>query len=224
MRGRNERVLGVLPSDPQATVNRVEITFRMHRTNNYPNRGYIICAGCNGRFPNRAIFMNHCKYDEACTAEMRFWGKVNKDGHGGCWVWLGYRQKFGHGWLGDDYGLAHRYAWKIAGHGLRDEDCLLHKCDNPPCVNPAHLFVGDRVANSADSVAKDRHARGERNRWATMTEAQVLELLARATGKRGEQTRFAREYGTTPAVIGNILRGKTWRHLKRIELPQKDSL
>lgn len=90
----------------------------------------------------------------------RFWKRVDKSGPNGCWQWLGYRQKFGHGWLGSRYGLAHRYAWKFLVGPLADAECLLHHCDNPPCVNPSHLYIGTRADNARDKMMRGRVYRG----------------------------------------------------------------
>src|SRR5262245_50654348 len=143
------------------------------------HRGAMIsCPSCSRPFKSyRALGIHFRGKCGKPSDEELFWLKVDKQAANGCWVYTGYCQRFGHGWLGE-LGLAHRYAWKILGHELRNEDCLLHKCDNPPCVNPDHLFIGDRRINSLDAKAKDRHARGERNKRNKLTEAQALEILA----------------------------------------------
>ena len=83
-----------------------------------------------------------------------------------CWEWTGSRFASGYGQLPaqrDTGSLAHRASWRIhyglIPHGM----CVLHHCDNPPCINPSHLFVGTNKDNSKDMVAKGRSANGDRN-------------------------------------------------------------
>lgn len=93
-----------------------------------------------------------------------FWSKVDKSaGPDGCWLYTGFRKWDGYGWLARKMDgkvrwlTAHRYAWMVA-HGGEPADGLhiLHKCDNPPCCNPAHLQLGTHQENMADMAAKGR--------------------------------------------------------------------
>lgn len=90
----------------------------------------------------------------------RFWRKVDRRGPDECWLWTASKTKSGYGHLG--LGLkvvrAHRLAMVIAGHEVPPHLSVCHKCDNPACVNPAHLFVGSMSDNIRDSVQKGRHA------------------------------------------------------------------
>lgn len=91
-----------------------------------------------------------------------FWAKVDKSGANGCWLYMGFRKWDGYGWLSrrlagkSRYMTAHRYAW-ILTHGEPAAGLhVLHGCDNPPCCNPAHLFLGTHQDNMNDKVAKGR--------------------------------------------------------------------
>lgn len=93
------------------------------------------------------------------TMKARFLNKVDDSDVVGCWLWTAYKDKRGYGQFRWDSGsmiLAHRAVLKIYGHYLPDELCVCHKCDNPSCVRPDHLFVGTRDDNMKDMAIKDR--------------------------------------------------------------------
>lgn len=92
-----------------------------------------------------------------------FWPKVDKSaGPDGCWLYMGFRKWDGYGWLArkrngkSSYLTAHRYAWILTNGEVPDGLHVLHRCDNPPCCNPAHLFLGTHQDNMADKARKGR--------------------------------------------------------------------
>ncbi len=145
----------------------------------------------------------------------RFWSKVEKSE--GCWLWVGHRNKAGYGKLRNGsqhkYLLAHRASWLLAHGELPDELLVCHKCDNPPCVRPDHLFLGTDADNQRDMMRKGRKVvppqYGERNPRAKLTAEQVIEIRRRyAEGET--QTKLGMEYGVSQAAIGYIVRGEHW--------------
>ncbi len=97
---------------------------------------------------------------------MSFWDAVLVDDSINCWEWTGALHSTGYGWLtlgGKQY-KAHRLAWELTNGAIPDGDgyhgqCVLHKCDNRKCVNPAHLFLGTHQDNIKDMVSKGRASR-----------------------------------------------------------------
>lgn len=101
--------------------------------------------------------------------EEKFWRQVSKEGptliaDSPCWMWIGYRDMNGYGkmrFFGPDL-KSHRISWMIHFGIISGGHCVCHRCDNPSCVNPDHLWLGTNVENTADKVAKGRQAKGTR--------------------------------------------------------------
>ena len=141
------------------------------------------------------------------SPEQRFWQKVDRRGADECWLWTGTRVR--------GYGRfrsigAHRVSLELAlGRSVGEGLDVLHRCDNPPCVNPAHLFEGTHAENMRDAVAKRRFPFGERSPKARLTTAQVRAIKAMVGTHR--QIDVAVRFGVSPAAIGSIWHGRTWR-------------
>jgi HNH endonuclease len=167
----------------------------------------------------------------------RFWSMVTPEPNTGCWLWSGTVTEHGYGVLrGGQAGRAHsigahRFAWTLTHGEIPSGREVLHRCDNPPCCNPSHLFLGTQADNVADMVAKGRQrgadwsrhplrlhpekrAHGARHGNALLTEEQVRSILSRcAAGER--QVDVARALGVNKRTVNVIVVGKAWRHVTR---------
>ena len=144
--------------------------------------------------------------------QSRFWSKVDRTGT--CWLWNGGRMKSGYGRFAvhGQMILAHRAAYAIA-FGATDDPVVAHHCDNPPCVNPAHLFNGTYSDNMQDMIRKGRQVvgdhRGEKHGRAKLTWAKAAEIRGRH--ESGESyRRLAASFGVAIPTIARIVKGSGW--------------
>ena len=148
--------------------------------------------------------------------EARFWFHVSKRGPDDCWEWQGARRHFGYGVFNNPTGPSstHRYSWQLHNGPIPDGLWVLHHCDNPPCVNPAHLYVGDWRDNQRDMYERGRNFRfppgGSGNPASKLTPDDVRAIRSAYTGKRGEKAELARRFGVSKPTIASILDGETW--------------
>lgn len=191
------------------------------------------------RLPNRCIDCSKilkssksikCK---SCSKKVpfgiRFWSKVDKNGpvmphmDSSCWTWIGRRlkTKFDYGYFDVLVStnksisvFAHRISWELANEqSIPEKLYVLHKCDNPSCVNPAHLFLGTYKDNSDDMIAKgrDNHAKGEKHGCAKLTWIQVNKIRDRYTSCNITQKQLSKEYNVSESTIRRIIVRKIWK-------------
>lgn len=148
------------------------------------------------------------------SPETRFFAKVNKTP--GCWIWTGALHQFGYGRFKDKEKqcLSHRFSWEFFFGKIPDGLWVLHRCDNPPCVNPGHLFLGNAFDNMQDCFRKGRgripHGRGEKNSHAILNSQQVSEI--REMRKTHYISQIAVKFGVAESTISAICRGELWSH------------
>lgn len=108
-------------------------------------------------------------------------------------------------------------AWVAVNGPIPAGQLALHRCDNPPCVNPTHLFLGTDRDNVADKVAKRRHPHGETS-YAKLGSGDVRRIVA-ALGGGARQADLAAYYHVSQQTISGIATGKRWKHLARAVAP-----
>lgn len=142
----------------------------------------------------------------------RFEEKLSRS-DSGCWEWRAYRNRDGYGQFQDGSAkiLAHRFSYKTYVGEVPPGMFVCHRCDNPACVNPEHLFLGTPLDNVIDMHSKCRAIVGENHANSKLTEAQALSIL-RDVRLHHE---VANEYGISRSVVTRIKRGNRWKHLEK---------
>lgn len=154
--------------------------------------------------------------------EIRFWNKVDKTGS--CWIWLASVDKAGYGNIGKcrfstilSERSAHRVSYYLTFGEIPHGSHILHTCDNPPCVNPYHLFLGTHQDNMMDMRKKGRMSNpptyiGSRHPMAVLKESDVLKI--RELYSRGMRIKeIAEIYGVHRSSISLIVNRRTWLHI-----------
>lgn len=171
------------------------------------------CFGCGDSFVPSYRNRSHCS--QAC----RFWSKVRTAGHSECWTWTSSRHYAGYGeiWWDGKRRKAHRIAWQLTYGLVPDGMLVCHHCDNPPCCNPAHLFLGTNAANMADRNNKGRArgggSQGESHPNAKLTESNVRAIRAEYLSGGISQEDLGERFGVSRPAISLVLHGKRWRHV-----------
>lgn len=171
----------------------------------------------------------------------RFWRKVDVPGNRyDCWNWRAATDEKGYGRFGLRHRVivgAHRVSWTMAMGYDPGRRYVCHRCDNPRCVNPWHLFAEHPAANTADMHMKGRHSHGERHSeilrrvcrrgeahsLSKLNEDAVRHIRSKCPTTRGERHRWieaaAERFGVSPTAIYHVLSGATWAHVSAGEPP-----
>lgn len=176
--------------------------------NRRPNKRQSSRSGIMGRPPR--------------PAAERFWAFVEAGGPDACWEWLGWKYAEGYGtiYVEGRKVRAHRYSYELHIGPIPNGLFVCHHCDNPPCVNPRHLFVGTHTDNMRDAAQKNRlrlwdvfNQWGTQNPSSKLNEAAVLEI--RDLYKSGDWTQKAlgQRFGVSDVAVRKVLSEKTWAHV-----------
>lgn len=167
--------------------------------------------------------------------ELRFWMNV-RSSKDGCWEWSGSLDNHGYGKIGiaGRTPRVHRFSYELHYGKITGGLFVCHRCDNPKCVRPDHLFLGTNTDNMRDAFAKGRlrpptppprvladftpiassnlQWRGDRNPNATLSERAAIEVLRRVRAGESAMS-LADEFGVSSSLISKIKRGRVWAHL-----------
>lgn len=145
----------------------------------------------------------------------RFKAAFSKGRPQDCWVWnlaknnKGYG-KFGTGKMSTDY--AHRISFRLFREEIPNGLNVLHTCDNPPCVNPNHLFLGTQKDNGSDCRIKGRTSRGSGRPLSKLSEDQVIKIRnLHSEGAR--QIDLVKKFRVSKTTICIIVNKKAWKHI-----------
>jgi len=148
----------------------------------------------------------------------RFWEKVDIGHPDDCWEWQATRRRGGYGGFAvtsNEIEQAHRVAYSMSKGPIPDGLLVCHSCDNPPCCNPDHLWLGTNQDNTRDAIEKGRMMyvgrgqTGEQNCNSRLREQDVFEIRA----SRRSSRYLANRYGVGIKMIQSIIRGDRWKHL-----------
>lgn len=174
-----------------------ENDFIKHKCNNYS------CVN-----PDHLYIYNH-------SNENRFWKRVKKTST--CWNWIGYKNPQGYGrfWVNKKMVRTYRFSYELHFGPIQKNKFVCHKCDNPSCVNPNHLWLGTVLDNSNDMINKnrDKKARGEKNCNSKLTKEQVLKIRSEYIPRKVSAYKLAKKYNVNVNTIQKILYRKLWTHI-----------
>lgn len=159
------------------------------------------------------------------TLAERLWARVDKSGgDDACWPWSGSRHRAGHGQIGvggNRLAYAHRVAWELTNGPIAEGLCVCHKCDNPPCCNPAHMFLGTRAQNLDDMWNKRRGKKNlvslragdetRRHNSAIGPDGVLMMFQMRANGMTREA--IAESFGVRVTAVNSVLYRYSWKHV-----------
>lgn len=139
----------------------------------------------------------------------RFWQKVDKSaGPNQCWTWLACCDRKGYGIF--DNHKAHRISWEIINGPIPEGMFVCHHCDNPPCVNVRHLFIGNNFDNMQDRKAKGRYAVAELHPRTHLTNENVREIRERCSNGEAQRA-VAKRFNISQRSVGRIVHYQFWK-------------
>lgn len=183
----------------------------------------MTCQGCGVEFEVIPAILKNDRGGKYCSdaccrehryvkipLEDRFWEKVDVRGPDECWEWTAARSDRGYGRIDDQQATHVAYSLKVGP--IPEGMWVLHRCDNPPCCNPSHLFLGDNAINTQDKVDKGRQRRGETAPLSKLKDDQIREM--RRLREQGETVKsIAAKFGIHYQTVYKIVTYSRWKHV-----------
>lgn len=163
---------------------------------------------CTEREVRNVFNKNKLSSRSIINSEADFWRLIDKDGINGCWNWLGRVNNKGYG----QYGLngkshfSHRLSYNLINGEVPKNMYLCHKCDNPKCCNPEHLFVGTPQDNMIDKIIKRRQPN------LVLNPEKVMEI--RSLKGEYKLKEISKKVGVSLSLVKDVIYGGSWTHIK----------
>ena len=184
-----------------------------------------LCLAHYQRFSRNGSAFDQSPIVDVSCMKSKFKSKIGIEKDNGCMNWLGWKNKDGYGKfsIANKYTFAHRYSYEFHIGKIPDGLCVCHKCDNPSCVNPKHLFLGTHFDNMQDMKKKNRQPykkgaplninnKGSKHVFAKLDEDKVRDIKIKlADGVKGSI--LAQLYNVVDQTIYEIKNGRNWKHV-----------
>lgn len=186
----------------------------------------ITISDGNGRRMKRKPYVHYWSTsawakDRRESLRIRFFSRLGSKNQSGCIEWQSTTDRYGYGFItfmpeGAAGGItlkAHRIAWEYANGSIPEGMHVLHKCDNPKCCNPDHLFLGTQLDNNRDMKEKNRNTRGNMRKDAKLNPDDVRRI--RSMQESGiQQSRIAEHFGVSRSTVCQIVKRDRWAHVE----------
>lgn len=174
--------------------------------------GPMVRAILEGRKTRRKLYVRHGEDPQNPQhLARRLANGLDSAPDDGCWDWRRSARNSGHRTMtiGGRTVSVYRVAFALGVAPIPVGKWVLHRCDNPRCINPAHLELGDQAKNMADCARRGRTAAGEANGRAKLT-ARQADRARRLVAMGRTRAEIARQFGVAASTIGRLARGESW--------------